>query len=112
VEFMLNALVGVVLIAVAVPLYLRRIPRNGLYGVRFPATLASDDVWYPINQRGGRDMIAIGITYLGLLGVDSLFGSGWPRDLPFGMPAAFVVLALIVDAIILWRASENLKRQL
>ncbi|SRR5258705_3074203 len=111
-EYTWLTLAGVGLVVLGVPLYLRWIPRNIFYGVRLPATLARDDVWYPINARGGRDAIVIGVIYLGLLGIGFLFGAGWPPYLRFLIPSGFMVVALIVETIILWRASENLKRQL
>jgi hypothetical protein len=40
--------------AVAVPLILKRIPKNSFYGFRTPKTLAgSDEQWYRINREGG-----------------------------------------------------------
>jgi hypothetical protein len=111
-EFVMLAIAGVGMVAFAVPLYLGKVPRNPIYGVRFPATLARDEVWYPINARGGRDLIAIGLTYLGLLVIGYLRRADWSLEQQFGVPCGFMVVALIVDAIILWRASENLKRQL
>ena len=105
-------LAGVILVVLGVPLYLRRIPRNPIYGVRFPSTFASDDVWYPINARGGRDMIVIGLIYLGLLGIGFRWGAAWSPNLRVFIPVGFMGVALIVETIILWRASRNLKRQL
>jgi hypothetical protein len=108
----MTAIVGVGMIALAVPLYLGWVPRNSIYGVRFPATLAHDEIWYPINARGGRDMIAIGLTSLGLVVISYLRRADWSLEQQFGLPSGFMAVALIVDTFILWRASENLKRQL
>jgi hypothetical protein len=103
---------GFLMIGLAIPLFLRRIPRNPLYGARFPATLARDEVWYPINARCGRDLIVIGVLYLGLIGIAFRWCTEWPLELRILMPVGFMAVALIVDTIILWRAAENLKRQL
>ncbi len=40
--------------AIAVPLILRKVPRNGLYGFRTPATLRDDRVWYEANAYFGK----------------------------------------------------------
>ena len=51
---------GVLFIAVGIPLARRIVPRNGLYGFRIPKTLRSDDVWYPANRYLGRRLIRCG----------------------------------------------------
>ncbi len=45
------------LILVAVPLALRKIPRNIAYGFRTRATMASDEIWYEANAHFGRGLI-------------------------------------------------------
>ena len=39
---------------IAVPLVLRKVPRNRLYGFRTPATLSGDRVWYEANAYFGK----------------------------------------------------------
>ena len=58
------AVLGAVFIAAGLPLSLRRVRPNGWYGVRTPATLADDQVWYEANAIGGRDIIALGALLL------------------------------------------------
>ena len=38
----------------AIPLILRKIPRNGAYGFRTPKTLSNDELWYKANAYFGR----------------------------------------------------------
>lgn len=47
-------------IGLAIPLMRRRIGPNALYGLRVPATFASESVWYEANARSGRDMTIYG----------------------------------------------------
>lgn len=58
-----HQLVGLVLLlaaavnlAVSVPLCLRKVPPNKLYGVRIPKTFASEENWYAINAYGGKQL--------------------------------------------------------
>ena len=44
------AAVGIILILIAIPLYLEKIPPNGLYGFRVRKTLENPDLWYPVNK--------------------------------------------------------------
>ena len=99
---------GLLLIAAGIPLWLRRVPRNALYGVRFASTLSDDRIWYEINARCGRDLVGIGAGYLVLLAAAFLFGRSW--SMPFRVlgPTVALVVALIVNTILLSRAGSRL----
>ena len=60
--------VGLLFVALAVPLILRRVPPNALYGLRVRATFADDDVWYEANVRSARGLLVIGILMAALDG--------------------------------------------
>ena len=45
------------LIAIAIPLALRKIPRNAIYGYRTRATMANDAIWFDANAHFGRGLI-------------------------------------------------------
>ena len=89
-------------------MWLRRVPPNALYGVRFGSTLSDDRIWYEINARGGRDLVGIGAGYLALLTAALLFGRSWSMPLRLLGPTAVFVVALIVDTILLSRAGTRL----
>jgi uncharacterized membrane protein len=99
---------GLLVIAAGIPMWLRRVPRNALYGVRFGSTLSDDRIWYEINARGGRDLVGIGVGYLALLTAALLFGRSWSMPLRLLGPTAVFVGALIVDTIVLSRAGTRL----
>jgi uncharacterized membrane protein len=52
--------IAVVLVALALPLVRRRVPRNRWYGVRLPESFASDEAWFDINAYGGRCLMIFG----------------------------------------------------
>jgi hypothetical protein len=52
---------GLLTVIVAIPLA-RRVPPNRWYGLRVPATLADNEVWYAANQRTGRDLAWLGLA--------------------------------------------------
>ena len=56
------AAVGLIFVALAIPLMLRRVGPNPLYGLRVPATFADEWVWYEANARSGRDLLVLGIA--------------------------------------------------
>jgi uncharacterized membrane protein len=53
---------GPVLLVLSIPLMLRWIPRNSVYGFRIASTLADDSVWYDANARFGRHMFLLGLV--------------------------------------------------
>lgn len=103
----LSMAAGVALIGSGIPLWLRRVPRNEIYGVRFPSTLANDRVWYDINARGGRDLVVIGVVYLVLVTVMLTVGRTRSVSVRVFGPVTFLVVALIVDAVVLGVAASR-----
>jgi len=55
------------LVALSVPLVLKRIPRNSIYGFRTVATLARDDIWYRANVFAGWALIVAGLVSAAVL---------------------------------------------
>jgi hypothetical protein len=48
--------------ALATPLALRKVPRNGLYGFRTPKTLSDDAIWYEANACFGRALLVASLV--------------------------------------------------
>jgi uncharacterized membrane protein len=77
------------LIVLAVPLALRKVPRNPVYGYRTRAAMASDGVWYGANAYFARTLIATSLCSIIL---------GWIVDVlrPFSADAYLPVSVLII----------------
>lgn len=62
-------LTGLIIAGVSIPLILRMVPLNGLYGVRTAKTLSSPTAWYAGNVYGGKALLIAGLTtiIIGLL---------------------------------------------
>ena|SRR5512133_3020037 len=103
---------GVVIIALAIPLWLRRVKPNLFYGVRFESTLADERVWYEINARGGRHLVVIGVFYLAMIFVAIFFGQSWSVGLRVIGPIVVLAVAVVIDAIILGASSRRLLARL
>ena len=60
---------AILLMAVLVPLWLQRIPRNRWYGFRFHTTLHNDEAWYAVNKYGAEQMLiwAVALLVFGLI---------------------------------------------
>ena len=60
--------VDLLLALVAIPLLLRKVPRNVVYGYRTRKTLSDDVIWYEANAHFGRGLlIACAVTAVAIL---------------------------------------------
>jgi len=83
--------VDAVLVIISIPLILRKVPRNIVYGYRTRATLADDVVWYEANAHFGRGLVIASLV--SALAVLFLFRSG---DLA---PSSFVKATIVAMAL-------------
>ena len=89
-----------VIAVVSIPMILKLVPRNPYYGFRTPATLSSDELWYPANRFAGWALLIAAAVSAGLM---LLYSRGsLLRELvvvfvPFGLAvgACFVYLTRI-----------------
>ena len=92
---------AILLVLLAVPLWLRRVPPNRFYGVRTRATLADEERWYDVNAHSGRDLALAGaLQLLGLFLMDAV-GARWPEELRALASAGLLVVLL---GLVSWRA--------
>lgn len=85
---------GPLLVLLAIPLWLRRIPPNRFYGVRTRATLTDEALWYEVNARSGRDLaVAAALCTVGTRAIDWI-GATWVPELRLLASAMLLVAAL------------------
>lgn len=100
---------GLLVIAFGVPLMLRRVPPNGFYGLRVPATFKDEKVWYDANAASGRDLVVFGIAIIVAALVPPALGwSGESYQLVLGMTVA---LGAIVLTMIGWARANRMLRE-
>ena len=63
-EALITVFVPLLIVVLAIPLILQKVPRNHLYGFRTPYTLSSDEVWYRANKICGIAMVIGGAAWL------------------------------------------------
>lgn len=97
-------LTAVLLIALAVPLWMRLVPPNRLYGVRTRTTMSDRERWYAVNARSGLDLLVSGVALLvGILVIERL-GAAWPAEL---RNLASAVLLVVLLARVSFRAMRD-----
>lgn len=55
---------GLLLAGLSLPLWLRLVPMNSIFGVRLPSTLASTTRWYEVNAFFGRHLLGWSLTVI------------------------------------------------
>jgi len=63
---------AVLFIGLGIPMALRKVKRNGVYGARMKYTMMDDDIWYEVNAMAGKGIIIVGILEAAM-GVASIF---------------------------------------
>jgi uncharacterized membrane protein len=91
----LFAAVGIMFIALSIPLIKERVPPNGSYGFRTRKTLSDPKIWYAANRASGQDLfvagVVISISSIAML----LFGRGLKPE-----HVVFTLLAVMVFSLI------------
>ncbi len=59
-----HAGIGVLTVLVSIPLVLRKVPMNHVYGIRLAKAFVSSDNWYEINAYGGKLLLGFGVFLL------------------------------------------------
>lgn len=100
---LLNIAVGIVLIAVSIPLVRRKIKPNYGYGFRIAKAFESEENWYRINEYGGRQMIRWSAVLV-LIGVVALLIPLGPEDQALALLFGLAPVLVLIPAIqtILW----------
>lgn len=87
------------MILVSVPMVMRRLPPNALYGFRTPKTLSNPQIWYEANRRAGVNLIVAAILTMLLC-----WGVVWCC----GAAKASMLLPLVLLVMVLGSAAVSL----
>lgn len=105
--------VGLLLMGLSLPFLRRSVGPNSWYGLRVPATMADQEVWYEANAKSGRDLLILGlvqlVSALGLPLVPALTVEGYA-----GINGALITFGAVGAALLGWRRANRLlaeKRQ-
>jgi len=99
--------VGVLLIALGLPLARGRVRPNRLYGLRSRETLADEAIWYRANALLGRGQVALGATLLVLA-----WGLPWVPGVSEEAHAMACVAGLVVGVLALCLGSQASARRM
>ena len=99
--------VDLLMVVLAVPLIVRKVRRNVVYGFRTCATLADDYVWYETNAFFGRGLLVSSLVSAGAVLVLSGV-NGVSQSFFFAATIAAMVLPPLVATVLTLRFSRSL----
>ena len=86
------AIIAFLFLALGTPLAMNKVRPNTTYGYRVSRYIFEDeDLWYEINGRGGRHMVAAGMGFLVYAGFSAFF---------IGNEGAQIILNLVLLALV------------
>lgn len=96
--------IGPVLIVTAIPLILRLVPPNRVYGFRLGASLRDRAIWYDINQQAAWHSLALGVLMVALELV-------LPLSVRNGLLTGVAVAGLFTICVVNWRDASRMERE-
>jgi uncharacterized membrane protein len=96
--------IGPLLIVLSIPLVLRWVPQNRIYGFRIPPTGRSKSVWYDANALCARHMILLGLLMVVLEFV-------LPLSVRNQTLRAVAVVGLVSITVMDWRTASRWERE-
>jgi uncharacterized membrane protein len=94
-----DMLIGLLIVAVALPLARGKVEMNHWYGVRVRQSFQSEDQWYRINRYGGRQLMACGLI-IAVVGAVAFF-------LELGSSPGLMALFLFAPLLVLVPAAAS-----
>jgi uncharacterized membrane protein len=100
------ALVSILMIVTSIPMILRKVPPNPIYGFRTRKTLSDPEIWYEANAYAGKLMFAWGIFIaVGIFEVERIPGIGVA-----GYSNGMLLLTLVVGAVVMALSFAHINR--
>jgi hypothetical protein len=101
---------GLLLTGLSIPLMLKKIKPNALYGFRIQQTLDDPEVWYRVNAYSGKWLLAAGLATI-LVSVGLYFIPGLSLDWYASLCALIVLGLLAIGFIASYRQIARLKAE-
>ena len=107
-----NLSCGILFILISIPLALRKMPLNSLYGFRIEKALSSDVNWYKINEYGGKQLMKWSFILVGIGVLNFLFPGTKQYNVLQGLlysvgPVIIVVFVVIFKTVLYSKTIEE-----
>jgi len=98
-DYLIAYVVPAIIVLLAIPMALGKVPPNGLYGFRTPKTMSSSDIWYPANRVAGVFMIAAAILSIVVNSVLLAMSPDWPDSTLSGWMSVSLIAPLLLSLV-------------
>jgi len=89
--------ISALMIALALPMAMKKVPPNWIYGFRTPKTMSSPEIWYASNRKAGINMMFAGALALAIWAVVKAIAGAQKA----GLVGPAVVMLLLIGSLIL-----------
>jgi uncharacterized membrane protein len=96
--------IGILFVAVSIPLIRRKVGPNIIYGVRTRKTLSDDKLWYEANHRFGKDFLLSGVGVFLVAVAAGIFGDSLEPNLLTAILVGAMLAGVAFSAIRCWRS--------
>jgi uncharacterized membrane protein len=96
--------IGPLLLLISLPLMLRWVPPNRVFGLRIPSTLRDRSVWYDANALSARHLFVLGLVLVVLEFV-------LPRSIRVGTLRATATIGFAAIIVSDWRTANRWERE-
>jgi len=90
--------VGILCIAISIPLIKRKIKINNWYGVRLPQTMKNEEIWYEVNEKSGKNLFAFGIIII-FFSILFYIGNFFSSIVSLVIMTVFIYIGIIIIVI-------------
>ena len=101
--------VGVLMVVLAIPMILGKVPPNNVYGFRTKQTLSDPGIWYPANAYAGKWLLVWGLVMVAAAFLPLWFLPDLTED---GYAILFTIVLLggvLIVVLLSWRYLKNLE---
>ena len=96
--FLIYLLMGIIFIAVSIPLIKRKVKINNWYGVRLPQTMKNEEIWYEVNEKSGKHLFAFGIIII-FFSILFYIGNFFSSIVSFVIMTVLIYIGIIVIVV-------------
>ncbi|MBK8945753.1 MAG: SdpI family protein [Ignavibacteriae bacterium] len=98
ISFLISGFVGIIMIALSIPLILQKVKINHWYGIRLPETMKDEKIWFETNKFGGKYLFNIGASIV-VISIVLYFQKIIPDIYAFIFITIFIYVSVIGFAI-------------
>jgi len=107
--FLIYLFVGIIFMAISIPLIKRKVKINNWYGIRLPETMKNEKLWYEVNEKSGKHLFIFGIAIC-LLTLALYFSEFFSYTVSFWIMTFLILVGTITIAILAFSITNRLSQ--